>query len=280
MPRASVQRIVLLGPAVVWAAAFIVAPVAMAVAMSFWAVKSFHLVHTWDLHNYDEFFTTAIYYEPLIRSLVNGLWVAAACVVISVPLAHFIHFRARRAKLALLGGVVIALWLGYLLRIFGWRILLGKDGLVNSVLMSLGLEDEPASWLMFSRFAVILAQVHLALPFAFIPIYLSMERVPRSLVDAASDLYAGAARQFTAVELPLISGGVITGAMFAFVIAFGDYIAPVLVGGPGLVTIGNVASDQFGASFNWPLGAVVGTLMTLTVIVVMAVPDVIRRLWR
>lgn len=279
-PREWLQRTVLLGPAVAWALVFVAGPVVMAFVMSFWDVRNFRLVHTFGLHNYIEFASTPIYRDPLFTALLNGLLVALVCVALSLPVAHYIHFRARRWKLVLLGGMIVALWLGYLLRIFGWRVLLGQRGVVNSLLIDAGIIDEPLSFLVFSRFAVILAQTHLALPFAFLPIYLVVERLPRELLDAAADLYAGPLRRYAAVELPLISSGVITGAMFAFVIAFGDYIAPVLVGGPGLVTIGNVAADQFGATFNWPLGAAVGSVMAITVLLLIAVPDLVSRLAR
>jgi spermidine/putrescine transport system permease protein len=178
------------------------------------------------------------------------------------------------------GTVVIALWMGYLLRIFGWRIALGRAGVINTVLMEIGVIDHPFSFLVFSRFAVILAQTHLAMPFAFIPIYSAMERLSPATMQAASDLYASRARSLLHVELPLISAGLITGAMFAFVLAFGDYFAPALVGAPSNVTIGTIAADQFGQAFNWPLGAAIGVVMTVTVLVAIGLPDLLGLLRR
>jgi spermidine/putrescine transport system permease protein len=268
----SVQGLLLIGPAAAWAGLFIVVPTVTIALMSFWRISNYHLVHEWNLASYGDFIHTAIYHNPLFFTLENAAIVAVVAVILSIVLAHFIHFHVQHHKIFFFGTVVIALWLGYLLRIFGWRIVLGREGVINGVLQEIGVISHPLSFLVFSRFAVILTQTHLAMPFAFIPIYAAMERLPRATMQAAGDLYASRTRAFIHVELPLISAGVITGATFAFVLAFGDYFAPVLVGAPASVTIGNIAADQFGAAFNWPLGAVIGVVMTLTVLLVMTVP--------
>lgn len=271
------QGLLLIGPAGVWAALFIVVPTVTVVLMSVWQISNYHLVHHWNLSNYGAFLHTSIYYEPLFFTLENAAIVAVISICLSLAVAHFIHFRVRRHKLFFFGTVVIALWMGYLLRIFGWRIALGHDGVINSVLLSLGLVHHPLSFLIFSRFAVVLAQTHLAMPFAFIPIYVAIERVAPATMQAASDLYANRTRALLHVELPLMSTGLITGATFAFVIAFGDYFAPDLVGAPSNVAIGNVAADQFSQAFDWPLGAALGVVMTITVLLVMVIPEIAGR---
>lgn len=270
----SVQAAILFGPVAIWATVFILAPTLMAVAMSFWRFDIYHLVHDWNLDAYREMFSSSIYYDPLLFSIEQGAIVAVVSILLCLPVAHFIHFRAGRHKTLLFGSVVIALWLGYLLRILGWRIILGQDGVINGLLTSVGIVDEPVSWLLYSRFSVVLAQTHIAMPFAFMPVYAAMERLPNPLMEAASDLGASPRRQFFHVELPMIVGGVTTGMTFAFVIAFGDYFAPVLVGPPSAIAIGNIATQQFGAALNWPLGAALGVTMILVVLTVMALPSV------
>lgn len=274
------QGSLLIGPAAVWAGLFIVVPTVTVVLMSFWQIDNYHLVHHWTLSSYTAVFDTAIYHDPLVFTLENAALVALISVVLSLILAHFIHFRVKRHKMFFFGTVVVALWMGYLLRIFGWRIALGREGVINSVLIEMGVIQHPLSFLIFSRFAIILAQTHLAMPFAFIPIYSAIERLSPSTMQAASDLYASRTRSLLFVELPLISAGLITGATFAFVLAFGDYFAPLLVGAPANVTIGNVAADQFGAAFNWPLGAAIGVVMTVTVLLVIGLPELFGLLRR
>jgi spermidine/putrescine transport system permease protein len=268
------QGLLLMGPAAIWALLFVIAPTVIAVCMSLWKIVNYRLVHDWHLGSYGAFIHTSIYYEPLFVSLENGALVAAISVVLSLLLAHFIRFHVHKHRLLFFGSVVIALWLGYLLRIFGWRIALGREGIINSLLIDLGLISHPLSFLVFSRFAVILVQTHLAMPFAFIPVYAAMERLPNHLMHAAADLGGNRRRQFVHVELPLIAPGVVAGATFAFVLAFGDYFAPNLVGSPGGVTIGNIAADQFGEAFDWPLGAAIGVIMIATVIVAIGIPGI------
>lgn len=271
------QGLLLFGPAALWTLAFIVAPTLFAVAMSLWRFATFELVHDWNLDSYTAIVKQAIYHDPFWTSLKYGVAAAVLSVALSLPVAHYIHFRAKR-KLLLFGAVVIALWMGYLLRIFGWRILLGRSGVVNSLLLDVGLIDRPLGFLLYSPLAVILSQTHLAMPFAFIPIFAAMERLPKGVLQAAADLGANGRRQVLNVELPLISGGVTTGATFAFVLAFGDYFAPALVGSPSSVAIGSVAGDQFGGALNWPQGAAIGIAMLLMVLLVMSVPQVGARL--
>lgn len=273
------QGVLLFGPAAIWALAFIVAPTGFAFLMSLWRFATFELVHDWNLDSYKAILERSIYHDPFWTSLKYGAAAALLSVALSLPVAHYIHFRARR-KLLLFGAVVIALWMGYLLRIFGWRIVLGRSGVINSVLMDIGVIDEPLTFLLYSPFAVILSQTHLAMPFAFIPIFAAMERLPKAVMQAGADLGASPRRQLLSVELPLISGGVITGATFAFVLAFGDYFAPSLVGSPSSVAIGSVAGDQFGGALNWPQGAAIGIAMLLVVLLVMAVPQIGRRVAR
>jgi spermidine/putrescine transport system permease protein len=264
-----------MGPAAIWAILFVIAPTAIAIAMSLWKIVNYRLVHVWNLSSYADFIHTAIYHDPLFISLENGAMVATICIVLSLPLAHFIRFHAHKHRLFFFASVVIALWLGYLLRIFGWRIALGREGIINSLLIEAGIIHHPLSFLVFSRFSVILAQTHLAMPFAFIPVYAAMERLPTHLMQAAADLGGNRRRQFIHVELPIVAPGVIAGATFAFVLAFGDYLAPSLVGSPGGVTIGNIAADQFGEAFAWPLGAAIGVVMIATVLVAIGIPGII-----
>jgi spermidine/putrescine transport system permease protein len=271
------QGLLLMGPAAAWICLFVLAPTAIAVAMSFWRIADYRLVHQWNLDNYTQFLHTPVYHDPLWTSLENGAIAAVICVALSIPLAHFIRFRIRHHRMFFFSAVVIGLWLGYLLRIFGWRIALGRDGIINGVLQGVGVIHHPIAWLIFSRFAVILVQTHLAMPFAFIPIYAAMERVPDNLMQASADLGATRRRQLVHVELPLISVGAMTGATFAFVLAFGDYFAPTLVGSPSSQTIGNIAADQFGEAFQWPLGAAIGVVMIIVVVLVVLLPATLQR---
>jgi spermidine/putrescine transport system permease protein len=274
------QALILFGPAAIWAAIFIVFPMVEAVKMSLSQIVNYHLVHDWTLKSYDTFFSSPLYMEALVRSAVRGLIVAVCAVALSLPLAHFISFRVKRHQFVWFAAVVVALWLGYLLRIVGWRILLGQQGVLNGLLTGVGILDHPAKVLVFSPFAVILVQTHLAMSFAFIPIFVVMQRVPHRLMHAAADLGAPRWRQILEVEAPLIAPGVAIAATFAFVLSFGDYFAPVLVGNPGSIGIANIASSEFEHGLAWPLGAAIGVVMTVAVLAVLALPPLLLALFR
>lgn len=272
------QGAILIGPAAVWALAFIVVPTLMAIRMSFWRMENFQLVREWSTDNYKLLLESEIYRDGLVRSLENGFVAAAAAVALSIPLAHFIRFHVHRHRPLFVGAVVVALWLGYLLRVFGWRIIFGTSGVLNSFLMSVGLTDHPLQFLIFSGFAVGVTQTHLAMPFAFIPIFTAMERLPENILSAGADLNASRKQQFFFIELPLISRGIIVGGTFAFILAFGDYFAPTFVGSPsGSGTLGNLAANNFRATINWPMGAAIGVLMMVAILTVLALTELISR---
>lgn len=274
------QALLLFGPAATWAAFFILFPMVEAVKMSLSQIRYYKLVHDWTLENFETFFSNPLYTDALLRSVVRGLIVAAASVAISLPLAHFISFRVKRHQFAWFASVVVALWLGYLLRIVGWRILLGNEGVLNGLLTGVGILDHPTKVLVFNPFAVILVQVHLAMSFTFIPIFVVMQRVPHRLMQAAGDLGARRWRQIMEVEAPLIAPGIAIGFTFAFVLSFGDYFAPSLVGDPGSIGIANLAASQFQQGLAWPLGAAIGVVMIVTVLAALALPALLLRLYK
>ncbi len=274
------QALILLGPAAIWAAFFIIFPMFEAVKMSLSEIRYYHLVHNWTLESFHTFFSNSLYGEAVVRSVTRGLMVALLSVALSLPLAHFISFRVKRHQFVWFAAVVVALWLGYLLRIVGWRILLGREGVLNGLLTGVGILGHPTSVLVFDPFAVILVQTHLAMSFSFIPIFVVMQRVPHRLMQAAADLGAARWRQMLEVELPLIAPGIAIGATFAFVLSFGDYLAPTLVGNPGSIGIANLAASEFEHGIDWPLGAAIGVVMTVVVLVALMLPPLLIALYR
>jgi spermidine/putrescine transport system permease protein len=268
------QASILLGPAAIWGALFIIFPVFEAAKMSTSQMKNYHLVSKWTFENFHLIFSNPLYTEAIARSVIRGLIVAVLAVGLSLPLAHFISFRVKRHQFVWFGAVVVALWLGYLLCIVGFRLLLGRDGVINGILTGIGILKHPSSALIFNPISVIIVQTHLAMSFSFIPIFVVMQRVPHRLMHAAADLGAGPWRQIVEVELPLISTGVAIGAVFAFVLSFGDYLAPTLVGDPGSLGIANLAAGEFEHGLDWPLGAAIGIVMIAVVLLALSLPAV------
>jgi spermidine/putrescine transport system permease protein len=274
------QASILLGPAAIWGAFFIVYPVFEAVKMSMSEMQYFRLVSKWTTESFHTIFSNSLYTDALVKSITRGLIVAALSVAISVPLAHFISFRVKRHQFVWFGAVVVALWLGYLLALVGWRLILGRTGVMSGLLTEIGILSHPTGGLLFNETALIVVQVHLAMSFSFIPIFVVMQRVPHRLMHAAADLGASRWRQIIEVELPLAGIGIGIGAVFAFILSFGDYIAPTLVGDPASAGIANLAASEFEHGLNWPLGAAIGVVMIVVVLLALAMPAIVVGLIR
>ena len=156
-------------------------------------------------------------------------------------------------------------WTSYLLRVFAWKIVLGYNGVVNSGLISLGFISEPLEFLLYNRFAVVVTLAHAWAAFAILPIYLSLEKIDRSWLEAARDLGEGPFMTFVRVTLPLSLPGVIAASLLVYIPTVGDYVTPTLVGGPRGIMIGNIIQSQFGKAANWPMGAALSIISMIAV---------------
>jgi spermidine/putrescine transport system permease protein len=192
--------------------------------------------------------------------------VTALALLLGYPLAYFLSFQSTRRKDLFYQLVIIPLWVSYLVRGYAWKTILGSDGVLNGFLQYLHITNHPVEFFLYSPFAVILTLTHIYTPFTFLPIYASLEHIPRNLIEASQDLGASPARTFWRVILPLSRPGVLAGATFAFVLTLGDFLAPLLVGGPSGIMISNIVVSLFGAAYNWPLGAAISLCMLVLVV--------------
>ena len=262
-----------LAPATAFLLAFLVVPLGIFFAYSFWVTRSHALVAEWTLAQYKEGVTEAVWRDLLRNTFVIALVTATLTVTIAYSFAHAIRFHLRRYQEILLFLVLIALFSGYLVRIYAWRTILGNEGIVNQGLIRIGLVDEPLSFLLFSRTAAVLVLVNFLVPLAILPIYGALQNVRDEEVEAARDLGASAASAFRKVTLPLAWSGVFVSFAISFIIAAGDYVTPQLVGGTSGSMIGRAIANQFGVTFEWPRGA---ALAFLTLAIVLATLAVLR----
>jgi spermidine/putrescine transport system permease protein len=254
-------------PPLLWVAGFLLLPYGLLFAYSFWTVSpSQAIVHQWNLANYRELLHNPLYVEVLFRSMRIAGSVTLLALLLGYPLAYYLSFRAARKKELLYQMVIIPLWVSYLVRAYAWKTILGSEGVLNTLLQYLHLIRHPVEFLLYSPFAVVLTLTHIYTPFTFLPIYASLEHIPRSLVEASQDLGASPAKTFWRVVFPLSLPGVLAGATFAFVLSLGDFLSPLLIGGPSGIMISNVVVSLFGAAYNWPLGAAISLCMLLLVI--------------
>jgi spermidine/putrescine transport system permease protein len=256
-PRAFLRGI----PITAWMIILVLAPLALTLVMSFYSKKGMGTDTTLTLKNYALFFTDPLYATVLGRSVLLALLIAVLSVLTAYPLAYLVSFRIRRGKQLLFMLSIIPLWVSYLVRIIAWRTILGNRGIINSALLAIGAISEPLTFLLYNRFAVAITLAYICIPFVFIPLYTALEKIPRNILEASSDLGAGEARTFLSVVFPLSLPGLVTGFIFAFIIALGDYIIPQQMGGTEGIMFGYVVWSQFGFSNNWPFGAALGFIL-------------------
>jgi spermidine/putrescine transport system permease protein len=276
-PRGAAGALAQLGPPALFYALFFLVPFGLLVAYSVFEVSqaTLQVEPAFTLENYRAALTAGLYRELIVRTVLLALVVAFVVVLIAYPFAYVATFVFPRRRELLLFLVLASIFGGYLVRIYAWRTILGEEGLINSLLHSVGLIDDPLSFLIFSRFAVVVTLVNILLPFAVLPLYAAMQNVPRDALEAARDLGGGPLTVFRSVTLPLTSTGLRIAFAFAFVLASGDFVTPAMVGGTNGLMIGNVIADQFGVAFNWPLGA---ALALSTLVVVLAAYWLVGRL--
>lgn len=266
MYRSEVLRgYTMLAPALVVMVLAILLPFALMIVMSFWDQVGFDFDTTPTLQNYREIAEKPIYSALLLRSLWVSGTATLATVVICYPMAYFVAFHVHRNKMLWLIIITLPFWTAYLMRIFSWRVILGYEGVINSGLMSLGLIDAPLEFLIYSPGAVTLTLAHTWAAFALLPIYVSLEKIDRSVLEAAADLGDSPFVRFFRITLPLSMPGVIAAVFLMFIPTVGDYVTPTLVGGPNGAMIGNLLQVQFGGVNNWPMGAAIAVVMVLAI---------------
>jgi spermidine/putrescine transport system permease protein len=260
----------LLSPAMAVLLFALAAPIALLVLYSFWTQNGLVLDTNPTFAQYAAIASREGYRTLFLRSIAISSLVTLITVALAYPMAYFVAFRVTNAKFIWLLLLTIPFWTSYLLRVFAWKVILGFDGVINSALISLGLISKPLEFLLYNPTAVVVTLAHAYAAFAILPIYVSLEKIDRSLLEAAADLGDGPLRRFLRVTLPLSLSGVLGAAVLIFVPTTGDYVTPTLVGGSDGVMIANIIQVQFGRVNNWPLGAAlaIGSMAAVAVIAV------------
>jgi spermidine/putrescine transport system permease protein len=267
-------------PPLLWVAVFLLLPYVLMFCYSVWSVgASQNIVPAWTLDNYRDLLHVDVYRQTLFRSMRIAAQVMMFAQLLGYPLAYFLSFHAGRQKDLLYQLVVIPLWVSYLVRAYAWKTILGSDGVLNTLLQYVHLTRHPLAFLLYSPFAVVLTLTHIYTPFTFLPIYASLEHIPRNLVEASQDLGASSWQTFWRVVFPLSIPGVLAGATFAFVLSLGDFLAPLLLGGPGGIMISNIVVSLFGAAYNWPLGAAISLCMLVLVVALLFAAERFEKRW-
>ena len=260
----------LITPMAIWIIAFLILPYGRVLMQSFYTTDDFGVLKPdLNLDSYKRFFTGELYYSTLLKTFGLSAIVTVFCLLLSIPLAYYIAFKAKRNKTLLYTLIILPLWVSYIVRAYSWKTILGEQGILNSFLMYVGITNEPISVLLYSDLAVVIGMTHIYTPFVLMPIYTAFEQIPKSLVEAAKDLGAGRFTTFLKIVLPLSLPGIIAGATFSFVLSLGDFLAPILLGGPNTLFIANIFQNMFGTSNDKPLGSAIGIILLVVVLLVL-----------
>lgn len=235
---------------------------------------------TMTLKNYREAWNEPLYAELLSRSIRIAGAVTLVTVVLAFPVAYFVSFHVAPERKSLwLFLITIPFWTSYLLRIFLWKVILGFNGVLNTSLQSIGFIDEPLTFILYNANAVVITLAHAFAPFAILPIFVALEKIDRSLLEAARDLGENAVMTFVRVTLPLAMPGVVAATLIVFIPTVGDYVTPRLVGGPNGLMIANMIQTQFLRLNNAPMGAALAVIAMTTVTVMALLLLAVTRKW-
>jgi spermidine/putrescine transport system permease protein len=276
--RSRLAQAPLLAPAaILWIVLFAL-PLFSFLVFSFWSVRARIMRPDFTLQNYVA--TIREYGDVLLITLGMGLIIALATTTLAFLFAYAIRFRAGRYGDMLLFITLIALFGGYLVKIYAWKSILGRDGIINGFLMWTGAIREPLEILIYSHGAIVVTLTYFLLPFAILPIYGSLRAIPDDLIEAASDLGASSLQVSRDVVLPLCERGLGVAFLLSFLISVGDYVTPRFVGG-GASMMGHFIETQFSFGFNWPKGSAMSfTLLAASLALVILCRTLLRRLLR
>lgn len=259
---------VMCGPITIWSILFIILPIILLAVMSFMTKGPLgRVVYKFTFDNYAEMFKP-VYFTVIKQSLVIALWTTALTVVLGYPLASFIAHVKKKTSGVLTVLLMLPLWVSGLVILYSFVIMLNKTGVINTILMNLHIIREPLN-LLYNNFAVIVGMLYMFLPFAVLPMYSSIEKLDKGLIEASKDLGAGPVKTFLKVTLPLTSPGIFAAVILTFIPCIGYYMVTDMLGGGTNMMVGNLIYRQFTISRNWPFGAALAMVLALVIFIML-----------
>lgn len=273
------KRGILLAPSTIIFLALFLVPIGYFFVQSFWRVRAYRLRVDATLEQYVTVF--AEYGEPLLYTFVMAFSIAVITTLIAFAYAYFCRFKAGRYGMMFLFIAVVTLFGGYLTKIYMWKTILGSSGILNSAFLWAGLIEEPVTIFLFNPAAVVITLCHYTLPLAVLPIYGAIRGVNDVPLEAARDIGASSTRVFFDIVLPQVRVGLVSSFSLTFLFSAGDYVTPLLVGGPHTSMIGLFIQSQFGHRLNAPLGAAMSfVVIAISLVTIIAVALFVYRITR
>lgn len=260
----------LLSPVVIWMIAFFLVPLFLVFLVSFMTRGQYgDIKYSITGSNYARLIDP-MYLKILWDSLIISLLSTIACLVMGYPFAYIIAGVPKRFRPILMMLIILPFWTNSLVRTYAWIILLRTEGIINTYLMYFGIIHKPLQ-LLYNNGAVLIGMLYIMFPFMVLPIYTSVEKLDRNLLEAASDLYASPAKVFLKVTLPLTKPGIMAGCLLVFVPTLGLFFIPDLMGGSKIILISNLIKNQFLTSRDWPFGTAISVVLIATMLIIIGV---------
>jgi putrescine transport system permease protein len=223
-----------------------------------------------NLASYQFIASDSLYIKTYLSSIKYALITTILCLIIGYPFAYYMAHSPKHLQPMLLMLIMLPFWTSFLLRIYAWKTLLVSNGVINNVLMSLHIINEPIQ-MMNNAFSLLLGMVYSYLPFMILPLYANLSKMDVRYLEAASDLGTSPFKAFWLITVPLSKAGIIAGSMLVFIPAVGEFVIPELLGGPSNLMIGRVLWDEFFSNNDWPMAASVAIVMICIILVPMAI---------
>jgi len=258
-------------PPCLWMLGFYFIPLAILLSYAFMQHQYVEVIPRFTWENFTQIVTNSGYRNTVIRTLYIAVTVTGIDTLLAFPVAYFLTKYAGKYKQLLTVLILLPLWSSYLVRIFAWRIILGYNGVFNSLLISLGILSQPSSIFLYNQFSMVVTLCYVWLPFMILPLVTAFERLPGNLLEASADLGGHPLYTFRRATFPLVLPGFLAGSLSVFSLTMGDYITPSLLGGAGDILIGNIVANQFGVADNWPLGSALAMVVLLLIFGLIAI---------
>lgn len=262
----------LASPLLVILALFLVLPICMIVAVSFWGATEFSIYPAFQFENYQYLFESSVTYSVFFKTFLFTIITWFFCLIIGFTVAYFLAFHVHSLtwQIALFLLCTIPFWTSNIIRMISWIPFLGRNGIANQSLISLGVIDEPLEWLLFSDFAVVLAFVHLYALFMVVPIFNTMMRIDKSLLEAARDAGATGFQTLTNIIIPLTKPGIMIGSIFVVTLVMGDFITARFMSGSQSANVGRLISNDV-ALLRYPSAAATSVILLITVLITIGI---------
>lgn len=260
--KSMLAKYTMIGPISLWMYLLVAIPFLYVIAISFMKKDTYGGVITaFTLKNYMDIFTP-LYITTFAKSILMSVLVTLICLILAYPFTYYVSKKSAVQKSIFMGLIMIPFCVSMIIRLFSWVNILRTEGIVNRILMSTGLFSEPLK-LVYNRTGAMIGLIYMLLPFMILPLYSSIEKLDKSLLEAASDLGAKPVTSFLRITLPLTKPGIFAGCVMVFIPSMGLYFVTDMMGGSKTLVIGNLIKNQFITARNWPLGAAMSVILII-----------------